>query len=103
MTAQVSLDPEAMLEHVGDAERYLKQIANKTRLMILCSLLENEQSVTQLLQKIPVSQPVISQHLAVLREASLVSTRREGQVIIYSLADARIIRTMSMLHEFFCA
>jgi DNA-binding transcriptional ArsR family regulator len=99
----VALDPEAMLEHVGEAERYLKQIANKTLLMILCSLLENEQSVTQLLQKVPVSQPVISQHLAVLREASLVATRREGQVIIYRLADRRITKTMSLLHEFFCA
>ncbi|RDV24453.1 transcriptional regulator [Alteromonas aestuariivivens] len=91
-----------LLAHAADAERYLKQLANKTRLMVLCCLLDKEMSVTDLLVKTPVTQPVLSQHLAVLREAGLVDTRREGQVIWYRLADERVARTIELLHQLFC-
>lgn len=93
---------KAMLEHASDAENYLKQLANKTRLMVLCSLLDNELSVSDLLTLIPVTQPVLSQHLALLREANLVATRRAGQVIYYRLADSRVEKTIALLHSFFC-
>lgn len=103
MLATQKLDPLAMQQHAADAEQYLKQIANKTRLMILCNLLENEQSVSELLEVVDVSQPVISQHLALLRDAALVATRREGQTIYYRLADERVTQTMALLYQFFCA
>ena len=96
------IEQEAMLAHASDAEQYLKQLANKTRLMVLCSLLEEELSVTSMLSFIPVTQPVLSQHLAILREANLVATRREGQTIYYRLADDRIKATIDLLYRFFC-
>lgn len=99
----IAMNPADMLSRAADAEKYLKTIANKTRLMILCSLLENERSVTDLLANITVTQPVISQHLALLREAELVATRREGQTIYYRLADERVERTIALLYEFFCS
>lgn len=98
----VSLDPNNMLRHATEAEQYLKQLANKTRLLILCSLLERERSVTELLAIAEVSQPVISQHLALLRDAKLVATRREKQTIYYRLADDKVNRTIALLYEFFC-
>ncbi|QJR82321.1 winged helix-turn-helix transcriptional regulator [Alteromonas pelagimontana] len=91
-----------LLTHAEDVERYLKHLANKTRLRVMGSLLEQELSVTDLLKRIPVTQPVLSQHLALLRDASLVATRRDGQVIYYRIADTRIHRTMSLLTDFFC-
>lgn len=97
-----TIDSEAMLAHASDAEAYLKQLANKTRLMVLCSLLENELSVSAMLENIPVTQPVLSQHLAILREAGMVATRRDGQTIYYRLADKRIIETINLLYNFFC-
>ncbi|WP_414827797.1 metalloregulator ArsR/SmtB family transcription factor [Alteromonas sp. H39] len=103
MASTKTIKPEEMLEHASDAERYLKQMANKTRLMVMCSLLEGELSVSELLTNIPVTQPVLSQHLALLRESDMVATRREGQVIFYRLADERIRRTIELLYEFFCA
>lgn len=93
---------EDMLSHATEAEQFLKQLANKTRLMVMCSLLEQEKSVSQLLEVVDVSQPVISQHLALLRESGLVSTRRDGQTIYYSLADERVQRTIALLYDFFC-
>ncbi len=94
---------EEMLKHATDAEQYLKQLANKTRLMILCSLLNEERSVSALLDRVDVSQPVMSQHLALLRESGLVATRRQGQVICYRLADERVKQTINLLYQFFCA
>lgn len=96
------IDSEVMLSRAGEAEQYLKQLANKTRLMVLCSLLDDEMSVTELLEQIPVTQPVLSQHLAILRDARLVATRRQGQTIYYRLADSRIEQTMNLLYQFFC-
>ncbi|SHG38920.1 DNA-binding transcriptional regulator, ArsR family [Marisediminitalea aggregata] len=97
------MDPSQMLSRAEDAEQFLKQLSNKTRLMVLCSLIEGERSVTELLSNVPVTQPVLSQHLALLREANLVATRRAGQTIYYRLADERIKQQMALLYQFFCA
>lgn len=97
------MDPSQMLSRAEDAEQFLKQLSNKTRLMVLCSLIEGERSVTELLSNVPVTQPVLSQHLALLREANLVTTRRAGQTIFYRLADERIKQQMALLYQFFCA
>lgn len=97
------MDPSQMLSRAEDAEQFLKQLSNKTRLMVLCSLIEGERSVTELLNNVPVTQPVLSQHLALLRDARLVATRRAGQTIYYRLADDRIKQQMALLYQFFCA
>ena len=81
MSNDMLMTSDEMLEHASEAELFLKQFANKTRLMVLCSLLKEEKSVTELLEIVGVSQPVVSQHLALLRESQMVATRREGQTI----------------------
>ncbi|GMM69303.1 metalloregulator ArsR/SmtB family transcription factor [Alteromonas sp. MTD1] len=93
---------EDRVQYAVEAELFLKQFANKTRLMILCSLLDEEKSVTELLDGSNVSQPVMSQHLALLREAKMVATRREGQTIYYRLSDERVQRLIALMNEFFC-
>lgn len=92
---------EDRMQYAVEAELFLKQFANKTRLMILCSLLDEEKSVTELLDGVNVSQPVMSQHLALLREAKMVATRREGQTIYYRLSDERVQRLIALMNEFF--
>jgi len=98
----LSVNMSEMAQYTMEAELYLKQ-ANKTRLMVLCSLMDKELSVTQMLDHVDVSQPVISQHLALLRESKMVATRRAGQTIYYRLADERVKQTIGLLHKFFCA
>ena len=98
----LSVNMSEMAQYTMEAELYLKQLANKTRLMVLCSLMDKELSVTQMLDHVDVSQPVISQHLALLRESKMVATRRAGQTIYYRLADERVKRLIALMYEFFC-
>ncbi|MFC4655139.1 MULTISPECIES: ArsR/SmtB family transcription factor [Rheinheimera] len=63
----------------------LKAVANERRLLILCYLLENELSVTEMNEKLGLSQSALSQHLAVLRRQKLVKTRKDAQTVYYRL------------------
>ena len=92
------LEPKA-----AEAEAFLKVIANRHRLMILCELHKGERSVGALLEDIGLSQSALSQHLARLREDNLVQTRRESQTIYYSIASPNVIRTIALLYDMFCA
>ncbi|MDN3526381.1 metalloregulator ArsR/SmtB family transcription factor [Halomonas sabkhae] len=76
-------------EEVGEASALLKAMANDNRLRILCLLAEGELSVTELNQQLVLSQSALSQHLAILRRAQLVATRRASQTIYYSLEGDR--------------
>jgi len=70
--------------------------------MVLCILLEGEVSVGELNEQLPISQSALSQHLAKLREAGFVSTRRESQTIFYQLSDPRVERVIKDLYRMFC-
>ena len=87
----------------AQAESFLKALANRHRLMILCELHKGECSVSALQQAIGLSQSSLSQHLARLREDELVQTRRVSQAIFYSLANANVSRVISLLYELYCA
>ena len=92
-----------MAKNAGEAEQFLKQLANSSRLMVLCVLIEGERSVGELNEQIPISQSALSQHLARLREAGFVSTRRESQTIYYQLADSRVEAVIRDLYTMFCS
>lgn len=94
---------EQLAINAGQAEAFMKILANKNRLMILCSLLDKECSVSELNQNVPLGQSALSQHLAVLRQHSLVNTRRDAQSIYYSVTDTRVKEIIQKLYEFFCA
>ena len=96
------IDAEAMRRNAGKATRLLKSIANESRLMILCSLAEGEHSVSELNRRVELSQSALSQHLAILREEGLVSTRRKAQSIYYSLSDGDAMDLIETLHDIFC-
>ena len=93
----IELAPKA-----AEAEGFLKALANRHRLMILCELHKGELCVTRIQEAIGLSQSALSQHLARLREDKLVKTRRESQTIFYSLADDNVSRVISLLYELFC-
>lgn len=87
----------------AEAESFLKALANRHRLMVLCELHKGEHSVTRLQEAVGLSQSSLSQHLARLREDNLVKTRRESQTIYYSLANQNVSRVIGLLYELFCA
>jgi DNA-binding transcriptional ArsR family regulator len=98
----MNIDFSAMAENVEEAEQLLKVLANKNRLMILCTLLDNEMSVSELNQAVPLAQSALSQHLASLRKANIVATRRESQTIYYRVIDKNAVNLLSTLHLLFC-
>ncbi len=92
-----------MLDNASEAANLLKSLANDKRLVILCELLNGERSVGELEKTVGLSQSALSQHLAKLRHNSLVKTRRESQVIFYSVSDPNVVRVLSVLHDIYCA
>lgn len=84
------------------AETYLKQLANKNRLMVLCALLDKKLSVGELNALVPLSQSALSQHLAKLRQAGFVTTERQSQTIYYQVSDAKVAKIISNLYQLFC-
>ncbi len=80
----------------------LKALANEVRLMLVCQLAEGEKTVGQLQKSVGLSQSAVSQHLALLREHKLVSARRNGQSVHYSLASGEAAAIIATLHDQFC-
>ncbi len=95
-------DAQAMRDNADDAAQLLKMLANGQRLRILCLLVEGELSVGQINRFVDLSQSALSQHLARLREQSLVATRRDGQTIYYRLNDGPAQRIILSLHDEYC-
>ena len=97
------MNMQDLTEKSEEASQLLGQLANPHRLRILCELHRGERSVSSLEQVVGLSQSALSQHLAKLRAAGIVSTRRQAQTIYYSVTDARTARLLSVLYEMFCA
>ncbi|WP_439133458.1 metalloregulator ArsR/SmtB family transcription factor [Pseudomaricurvus sp.] len=96
------MDLSRLQVHAGEAASLLQQLANPNRLMIVCTLIDGEMSVGELNERIALSQSALSQHLANLRKANLVATRREGQTIFYRIHGDRAVRVVALLKELFC-
>ena len=70
--------------------------------MILCHLASGEKSVTELENLLSSRQAAVSQQLSRLRLEGLVTPRRDGKVIYYSLADDRPKKIMEVVYDLFC-
>lgn len=93
---------EDMKLHAQAAAALLKALANENRLMILCTLMGGEMSVSDLNASIPLSQSALSQHLAGLREAGLVATRKESQTVFYRLEGTEATQVIAVLQSIYC-
>ena len=95
-------DVERMMNNACTASNFLKAISHEGRLMILCHLASGEKSVTELEELLSARQAAVSQQLSRLRTEGLVSPRREGKTIYYSLTDTRAIRILDVVYDLFC-
>lgn len=103
MTPPLSTFAISMLrESASKACGLLKAMANEDRLLILCQLSEGEHNVGELLAQVGIQQPMLSQHLGILREEGLVTTRREGKYIFYALGSNEVIQVMHTLSSLYC-
>ncbi|VUD40543.1 Transcriptional activator HlyU [Thalassocella blandensis] len=102
MTAQHQHPLQAMAEHATEAAKLLKLLANENRLMICCALGEQELNVGEINDRVPLSQSALSQHLAKLREADIVRTRKEGLIVYYRLNGSNAMQIIHTLKSIYC-
>lgn len=81
----------------------LSAMSNSQRLTILRLLSAQEMSVGEINQHVDLSQSALSQHLAVLRDAKLVESRRQSQVIYYSVTSILALKILEVLDSFFAS
>jgi DNA-binding transcriptional ArsR family regulator len=93
---------EALEPKAAEAAELLRLLANASRLQLLCQIALGERSVSQLEEELDIQQPALSQQLAELRKAGMVTTRRASRSIFYSIADARAQAILEMLRIIFC-
>ncbi len=93
---------DQMVDNATRASNFLKAISHEGRLMILCHLVTGEKSVTELEELLSARQAAVSQQLARLRLEGLVTPRRDGKTIYYSLTDDRPRRMLECIYELFC-
>ena len=77
----------------------LKALSHEGRLLILCLLNDGEKSVSEIEVAMDMPQAAVSQQLARLRLDGLVTTRREGRSIFYSIASSDVAKLISALHD----
>lgn len=92
-----------MLTAADEASGLLKALANRHRLLIVCQLAEKERSVGELAEFLQVRDSTVSQHLALMRRDGLVSARRDGQTIWYSIGSAPARELIRTLYRIYCA
>lgn len=96
-------DLAALQVKAEEAARLLRLLANEKRLLLLCHMVaEGEMGVGALAEAVGLSQPALSQHLALLREDGLVATRKEAQAVFYRLADTKAARVLALLRDLYC-
>lgn len=74
-------------------------LADTNRIMILYTLNNQESNVSDLAELLNIPQPTVSRHLKILRERGMVDSQRDGQSVVYSVSDQRIIEALDLLRE----
>jgi len=100
------IDSPAMLitrnEDIERAAQSMKAMAHPLRLKILCTLGGQEVSVQEIVELVGTSQSNISQHLAILRDKGILSSRKDANRVFYKVGDERTLRLIGMMREVFC-
>jgi len=96
------IDPARLRTAAADAVAALKILGNEDRLLLMCQLSQGQMCVSDLEEALAIRQPTLSQQLGVLRNEGVVSTRRDGKRIFYSVADPKVLRVLEVLYELYC-
>ncbi len=101
-TPRKDIDFNELSASADKACALMKVMANSERPLSLCQLSQQEMSVGELEAKLDIRQPTLSQQLTVLRNAALVSARREGKNIYYSISSKGALAVMQVLYQEIC-
>jgi DNA-binding transcriptional ArsR family regulator len=98
----MKMNVEVMETAADRASDLLKALSNRHRLLIVCQLIDGERSVGDLAGFLGIRDSTVSQHLALLRKDGLVSARRDGQTIYYSIASDPAREILTVLYRVYC-
>lgn len=90
-------------DDIERASRSLKAMSHPLRLKILCTLGDQEISVQDIVEHVGTSQSNISQHLAILRDKGILSSRKDANRVYYRVGDSRTLRLIGMMRDVFCS
>lgn len=93
---EATLTPERLRDRTA---AIAKALADAKRLCVVERLAGGERSVSDLSRDVGCQVPNMSQHLAVLRSAGIVATRREGSTVFYRLADPQVLEVYRLLQQ----
>ena len=93
---------EQLMRKAREASDLLKALSHENRLILLCLLSEKERSVGELEEILSLRQAAVSQQLARLRFDGIVSSRREGKTVFYSISDDKVRSVISVIYDIFC-
>lgn len=102
MIATPEFDLDSMRASASRTCGMLKTLSNPDRLLLLCQISKGERCVSDLEETLDIHQPTLSQQLGVLRDEGLVTTRRDGKRIYYSMASMEALAVMQVLYDQFC-
>lgn len=90
-------------EDIDRASRSLKAMSHPLRLKILCTLGDQEVSVQDIVELVGTSQSNISQHLAILRDKGILTSRKDANRVFYRVSDSRTLQLIGMMRQVFCS
>lgn len=94
-----TLDPQVREDIYRMHAQICKALADPKRLLILNALRDSEKTVGDLATSLDLPQATVSQHLAILRQRSLVYSRRDGVHVFYTIANQKVIAAFDLLRE----
>ena len=89
--------------NIREASEAMQAMAHPLRLKILCLVGNQELSVLEIVDAVGTTQSNISQHLAILRDHGLLTSRKEANKVFYRIEDPRILKMIALTREIFCS
>lgn len=83
-------------EQVEEVARAFKTLSEPARLKILLALRQGEMCVYHIVEAVGGTQSAVSHQLRIMRESRMIKARRDGQNIVYSLADAHVVAVLEL-------
>jgi DNA-binding transcriptional ArsR family regulator len=93
---------EKLTRKCDEVSAVLKSLSHPVRLKVLCAMIDQELTVSELTEFAGISQSAMSQFLARLKAEGVVSSRREGNFMYYTLADEKLKALIHALRGIFC-
>jgi DNA-binding transcriptional ArsR family regulator len=89
-------------ESAERAAEFLRTVAHAGRLRIVCALMEQQRSASELAIYARLAAPALSQQAAILEAKGILARRREGRSVMYSLASPEAEALAEFLYRMFC-